>query len=128
MGLLLFPEDVLDFLAGAVYDPDAERSYEGLSDNFLWSDELLWEGMGSYGPAYPFCELVAYRRSVIRGVPDSRVRPVWEQVTRACPGWPGQRPERNSPTLAAELDREGRRFYAGFLRLERECQREASEG
>jgi hypothetical protein len=125
MGVLLFPEDVLNFLAGAVYDPDAERSDEGLSDSFLWADELLWEGMATYGPADPFRELVGYRRSMIRGVPDLTFRPAWEQVTRACPGWPGRRPERNCPTLAAKLDQAGRRVYLEFARQEHELQREA---
>ncbi len=127
MGVLLFPRDVLDFLAGAVHDPGAERSYEGLSDSFLWSDELFWEGMARYGVAYPFRELVGYRRSVIRGAPDSRLRPVWQQVAEACPGWPGLRPERSSPTLASQLTRESRRFTASFLRVMRECEREAAE-
>ena len=93
---------------GPYHDPDAERSYTGLSDSFTWSDELLLDAMVRYGGGYPFSELLGYRHSVIRGAPDSRLRPVWEQVTNACPNWPGLRPERNSPTLAAELDRAGR--------------------
>ncbi|MHB1559984.1 MAG: hypothetical protein ACYC61_21240 [Isosphaeraceae bacterium] len=128
MGVLLFPANVLDFLAGAVHDPRAERSYEGLSDSFFWSDELLWEGLARYGVAYPFRQLIGYRSSVIRGAPDARVRPVWQQVAEACPGWPGLRPERSSPALAPELTRASRRFTAGFLRAMRECEREMAEG
>ncbi len=32
MGTRLFDEEALDFLSGAIYDPDAERSYEIISD------------------------------------------------------------------------------------------------
>lgn len=128
MGVLLFPTDVLDFLAGAIYDPRAERSYEGLSDSFFWSDELLWEGLARYGVDYPFRQLVGYRSSVIRGAPDVRLQPVWQQVAEASPRWPGLRPERSSPALAPELTRASRQFTAEFLRVMRECEREMAEG
>jgi hypothetical protein len=68
---------------------------------------------------------MACRRSVIRPAPDSRFRPVWEQVAKACPGWPGLRPERNSPTLATALGRAGRRACVEFGRLERELGQDA---
>ena len=127
MDRLLFDQEALDFLSGAVYDPDAKRSYEVMSDSFAWSDELLWDALAEFGTAWPFRELMAYRGSVIRGAPDFELRPVWEQVAKACPGWPGLRPERNSPTLATELLRAGRRQCVEFLRLERELRREAPD-
>jgi hypothetical protein len=127
MGTLLFSEEALDFLSGAVYDPEAELSYEALSHSFIWSDELLWEAMVRYGGGCPFRELIGYRGSVVLGAPDSSLRPVWEQVARACPGWPGLRTERSSSTLAAELHLVCRRFCVEARRVEREWQREAPE-
>ena len=49
-----------------------------------------------------------------------------EQVAKSCPGWPGLRPERRSPTLAAELDRASRKACVEFRRLEREIEARTS--
>jgi hypothetical protein len=127
MGTLLFDDEALDFLSKADYDPDAKRSYEIMSDSFVWSDELLLEAFAEFSGAWPFRELMAYRRSVILCAPDSRLRPVWEQMAKACPEWPGLRPERSSPTLAAALVRERQRACVEFERLERELEREAPD-
>ena len=92
MGTLLFDDEALDFLSRAVYDPDATRSYEIMSDSFVWSDELLFEAFAEFSGAWPFRELMAYRHSVMLCAPDSRFGPVWEQVAKTCPGWPGRDP------------------------------------
>ncbi len=127
--VMMLPEVALDILRGAVYHPEAERSYEVMSGSFWWSDELVREASAACRrhDSWAFRFLMAYRGSVIRGVPDSALWPVWEQVTKACPDWPGLRPERNSPTLATELHRAGQRQCVEFLRLERELRRHAPD-
>jgi hypothetical protein len=116
----------LEVLARAVYDPDAERSYEGLSESFLWSDERLWEAM-AHDKAGAVRRLMGYRGSVIRGAPDSDLRPLWEQVVRTCPNWPGVRPERSSPALSPALNRARRKFCVVALRVAREREGEDSD-
>jgi hypothetical protein len=124
----LFDQELLDFLSGAIYDPNAERCYEAMSDSFFWSDELDWEALAKFGTARPFREFMGYRGSVIRGAPDFDLQPLWEQVSKACPNWPGLRPERNSASLAGELRKAGRRFCVEALRLEREFRRQEARG
>jgi hypothetical protein len=89
---------------------------------------MLWDALAKFGTAWPFRELIGYRGSVIRGLPDSELRPLWEQVAQACPGWPGLRLERSSPDLAVELRKAGRRFCIEALRVERELRREEARG
>jgi hypothetical protein len=115
---LLFPEEAIVILRAAVYFADAKRSYDMMSGSFLWSDELLRESAPACRRhnSWAFRYLLGYRGSVIRGTPDNKLLPVWEQVMRSCPNWPGFRPERNSTNLAAELRRIGkaecRRIFA----------------
>jgi hypothetical protein len=128
MGNFLFDQESLDFLSGAIYNPNAERGYEAMSDSFFWSDELVWEALAKFGTARPFREFMGYRGSVIRGAPDFDLQPLWEQVSKACPDWPGLRLERNSVSLAEELRRAGRRFRLEALRVDREMRREVARG
>ena len=67
----MFPEEAIESLREAVYDPDADRSYEMMSDSFMWSDERLWETMARNG-GQACRSLLGYRGSVIRGAPDAR--------------------------------------------------------
>lgn len=129
MDSLLLPVDAIAVLRRAVWQPDAKRSYELMTGSFWWSDELVHElsrlcvGRDNWSFRY----LMGYRASVIRGAPNEALRPVWEQVARECPNWPGLRPERNSPGLAAELHREGRRQCVEFMRWERQVRARAPE-
>jgi hypothetical protein len=122
----MFTEEALEFLREAVYHPRAERTYEMMSDSFIWSDERIWETMARYDWQV-VRTLLGYRGSVIRGAPDIDQRRVWEQVSKSCPEWPGLRPERNSPTLAAELLRARRRACVQSLREMREMEREEQD-
>ncbi|MDG3002481.1 hypothetical protein [Paludisphaera mucosa] len=130
MSMLLFPDAALDILRGASYRPEAERSYDILSGSYWWCDELVRETFAACRrhDSWAFRYLMGYRGSLIRGAPDAELMPVWEQVARACPHWPGLRPERNSPTLAGELHREGRKKCAEFLSWERESPGQATGG
>jgi hypothetical protein len=107
---LLFPEEAIVILRAAVYLPDAKRSYDMMSGSFLGSDELLRESAPACRRhnSWAFRFLLGYRGSVIRGTPDNKLLPLWEQVMRSCPNWPGLRPERNNPSLAAEMRRIGK--------------------
>ena len=125
----LFPEEALDILRGAVYRPDAERTYDVMSDGFWWSDERVRETIFAcrrHG-SWAFRFLMGYRGSLIRGTPEKGWMPVWEQVERACPNWPGFRPERTCRTLAKELHRAGREQCVEFLRFNRESRRDVSD-
>lgn len=130
MSVILFPDEALDILRGARYRPEAERSYEIMSGSFWWSDELVGETFAAcrrHG-SWAFRYLMGYRGSLIRGAPDAELEPVWQQVARACPDWPGLRPERNSPTLAGALHREGRKNCAESLRLDIESPGRTTDG
>jgi hypothetical protein len=129
MSGLLFPDEALDILRGASYRPDAERSYEIMSGSFWWSDELVREASAACRrhDSWAFRYLMGYRGSLIRGAPDAELKPVWEQVARACPHWPGLRSERNSPTLASELHQEGRKQCVEFLRWGRESRGQTTD-
>jgi hypothetical protein len=119
---LLLPDDAIAVFRRAVWNPDARRFHEMMTGSFWWTDELVQEvaQLCSGRDNWSFRYLMGYRASVIRGKPDGRFRPVWDQVARECPDWPGLRPERSSVSLGAELHREGRRQCIAFLRWE--CQ------
>jgi hypothetical protein len=102
----LFPEEALAFLREARYDPDATRGYEALTCAFHWSDERLPKVARiclNHGSRAWF-HLMAFRSSLVRGKPKEESRRTWNQLQKACPDWPGFRPERSGPELAHELD------------------------
>jgi len=109
-----FTPELLDLLDAARYDPHAQRAYDGLSGSFRWTDEFpdafLLEA--NRQDNWSFRDLLAYRASLTRGRPDVRLQPIWYQVQRACPNWPGFRFERHAKQLAELLDAENERFRA----------------
>src|SRR5262249_43060284 len=136
MDEMLFPETALAILREARWNPDATHSFEIMSGGVQVSDERLWGaalvGRGSGVWAFLACGgwafryLMGYRASLIRGVPREGLRAAWEQLSQECPHWPGFRPERVSPLLSAELDRESRRTCIGFRRFERKLRKGTS--
>ena len=127
-GELLFPDDGLALLREAVYDPEAERGFEGLSRSFFWSDELLRNVMRvcrNHGSMAHFF-VMEYRSSLILGNAIEENRPVWEQLQNACPAWPGFRPERCSTDLAGDLKRAWKRQCLEFDRTLRDLEQEDS--
>jgi hypothetical protein len=115
---MLFPDEALAILREAQWDPFASRSYEIMSGGFRWSDEC-------WGDVTPICMeqgswafryVLGYRAWLIRGVPREELRLPWDQLLRACPEWPGFRPERCSPTLAGELQIEDQRTIEALNR------------
>jgi hypothetical protein len=108
MDAMLFPDEALDVLREARYDPGALRGWAEKASTFHWTDELL-------SAVSPICAkhgsradfyLVAYRTSLILGQPIEEYRGPWDQLRRECPEWPGFRPERSSPELARPLARD----------------------
>src|SRR5262249_5652437 len=94
-----------------------------------WTDELVREivPLCMARNNWSFRYLMGYRASVVRGEPDERLRPVWDQVVRECPNWPGLRPERSHASLASELHREGRKQCVEFLRFGRQLEKRQAE-
>ena len=88
MDTLLLPDNAIAIFRSAVWRPDAARFYEVMSGGFWWTDELVREasrvcvGRDNWSFRY----LMGYRALVVRGEPDERLRPAWEQVRRECPG------------------------------------------
>lgn len=99
------------------FDPMATRSAELMSGGFMYSDEMPapWYFDPHHG-RYAFRLLVAYRASVIRGHPVEYLKPLWVEVQRRCPHWPGFRPERSDPALREDLERELRGTCRSVLR------------
>jgi hypothetical protein len=104
--LLPRPAVLVRALRRTRYSPAATRSAELMSGGFMWSDEMpaWWYFDPDHGYAFRF--LIGFRASVIRGEPMESLRPIWNEVQRQCPRWPGFRPERSDPALRPELERE----------------------
>lgn len=103
-----FPERAVAVLRAARFDPAATPGLELLSGSFIWDDEAYFEFLNAcrdHG-CMAYWEPVAFRSSLILGVPDESCRRGWEELQRACPGWPGFQPERRSESLRAELERQ----------------------
>jgi hypothetical protein len=125
----LFPEAALAILRQARFDANASHQFEIMSGGFAWSDERLAEVAPICTPQdnWSFRILMGYRASLTRDAPREELRAPWDQLLRECPDWPGFRPERRSPTLAAELEREGRRSCVGLRRAMREFEKQKGE-
>jgi hypothetical protein len=94
----LFTPEALAVLDRQPYDPAAKGRYELMSGGLIWGDEFPELGSAerqsiSAGDVWRF--LVAYRASITLGDKEwVALRPLWEQVVREAPNWPGLRPER----------------------------------
>lgn len=103
-----FPDEALAYLRSARFQETAFPCLELTSKSLFWSDEAYLEFVavcqdrGSPWGLVPLC----FRSSLIRGEPDGLSRAAWDELQRLCPQWPGFRPERCSPTLRGELDRQ----------------------
>ena len=106
------------------YDPNATRSLEWLSGSFLWSDERP-APKNYVGPELiEFLKvLIAYRSSVIRGNPNKDFERTWNEFAKACPTWPGLRPERADCSLKEALDTDNAAMLREFERFIDICER-----
>ena len=84
------------------FDPAARGQFEYLSGGLVWPDEFPASG-GPVCRGSAFQRLIAYRSSVTLGGERAAFRPVWEQVARHAPNWPGLRPERRGGPAVRRL-------------------------
>ncbi len=102
-----------------LHDPDAKRSPHIQAGGFVWSDEnpdFRTEEKFPVPITRFMIALISFRNTLMRGEPHEPFIPYWRAFQQCCPAWPGFRPERASPDLIPELDRE---LNAEFDRLER---------
>jgi hypothetical protein len=105
-GLPLFSADALAVLDRMPFDPDARGSFELMSGGLIWPDEFPPPGSPEWElvrPQWVYRYLVAYRRALTLGEDREEFRPVWEQVVRQAPNWPGLRPERRGERAERRL-------------------------
>ena len=103
-----FPEQAVAILRSARFDRTARPSVEMMSGSFIWDDEASFEFVAicRHHGCMAYWEPFVFRSSLIRGEPDESSRRGWEELERACPEWPGFRPERRSESLRLELERQ----------------------
>ena len=114
--LPLFSARGLAVLNRQVFDPAARGHYEFLSGGLMWPDEFPRPGTAEWAeiaPGHAYRFLLACRAAITLGVARADSAPIWDQVMRGAPDWPGLRPERRG-------DRARRRLQAGF-RIRDKC-------
>src|SRR5207253_849591 len=95
--LPLFSAAALAVLNHRPYDPVAKGQYELMSGGLIWGDEFPKPGTPERDlvmPAWGYRYLIAYRAALTLGEERAEFRPVWEQVLREAPDWPGLRADR----------------------------------
>src|SRR5688572_9548391 len=96
----LYSDRELAILPVAQFDPEAVRKYDIFAGGFYWSDERI-EALGGTDT---YRQILAYRASLCERAPRKELLDTWDQLQRACPNWPGFRPERCSNALLNDLD------------------------
>jgi len=105
-GLPQFSRAALAALDQLRFDPAARGRFELMSGGLMWPDEFPPSGSAEWElvrPQWAYRYLIAYRRVVTLGEDREEFRPVWEQVARHAPNWPGLRPERRDERAARRL-------------------------
>jgi hypothetical protein len=122
---MLFPHATIAILREARWSPDAARTLEVMSGGFMWSDERLDDVacICTQVDSWAFREVIAYRASLIRGVPRTELREPWDQLHRECPSWPGFRLERCDPSLKETLDAENEEVMRQLDHMSEVCER-----
>ena len=125
----MFSEEALSVLDRLTFDPVARGDFEWLSGGLMWSDEFPPVGTperqamsqsGAIG-----C-LLACRASITLGQ-ESGFLPIWEQVVRHAPNWPGLRPERRGEAALRRLRTALRRQDRCLAALEAQLDAKADE-
>lgn len=107
-GVPWFPDAALAQLRSARFQETAFPCLELTTKSLVWSDEAYLEFVAvcnDHGSPWGLVPL-NFRSSLIRGQPDESGREAWDELRRRCPQWPGFRPERCSPMLCEELERQ----------------------
>jgi hypothetical protein len=103
--LPMFSDEALAVLDQLSFDPAACGQFEWLSGGLMWADEFPPLGTPerqAMSQAGAVGCLLAARAAVTLGQ-DSGFLPVWEQVARHAPNWPGLRPERRGEAALRRL-------------------------
>ena len=93
----LFTDAALTVLNSQAYDPAAKSFYEIMSGGLMWPDEFPKVGTSEWQVVshdYLYRYLIAYRAALTLGEEPSSPWPVWEQLMRFAPSWPGLREDR----------------------------------
>jgi hypothetical protein len=93
----LFSDEGLAVLNCQVFDPAARGQYEYLSGGLMWPDEFPRPGTAeslAITPGDASRVLLAIRAAITMGEARAESCPLWVQVVRGAPDWPGLRPER----------------------------------
>lgn len=79
--------------------PEAQMSYDAVSDALVWSDELPRPGQFRVRELWCLRPVLRYRTSVILGNPEGQFRVAWEMAQCLFPDWAGFEPERSMQGL-----------------------------
>lgn len=120
-GLPLFSDAALAVLDQMPFDSTARGRFELMSGGLMWADEFPPPGSAEWEVVraeWVYRYLIAFRRALTLGEERDELRPVWEQVTRHAPNWPGLRPERRGERAARRLRAAIRGQEKGLAELE----------
>jgi hypothetical protein len=115
----LFSARALAVLDGQRFDPTARGGFDAGSRALVWPDEFPPSGSLAAAAVSPHRRsyLLAFRAALTLAEEAPEVRPVWEQVTRHAPHWPGLRADRHGPRARHRLLAARRRADAWVSRL-----------
>ncbi|HEY1190830.1 MAG TPA: hypothetical protein VGE74_24580 [Gemmata sp.] len=119
----LFSPVALAVLNEQQYDPTAKGSYELLSGGLIWSNKFPPSGSAEWQlivPNYLHRYLIAARAAVTLSDGATGFRPIWEQVLRGAPNWPGLQPERHGEAARKRLLAAKRREARCFAEIEQQ--------
>jgi hypothetical protein len=122
-GMPLFSAAGLSVLDRQVYDPTVRASYESMSGGLMWPDEFPAYSSPAWmeiSPNWVYRYLIAYRASITLEEERAEFRPVWEQVARHAPNWPGLRAERRGERARRRLQAAKRREARCLAELDAE--------
>jgi hypothetical protein len=105
-GLPQFSADALVILDRMPFDPMARGRFELMSGGLIWSDEFPPPGSAEgelVRAQWVYRYLIASRRALTLAEDRVAFLPVWEQVVRGAPNWPGLRPERRGERAVRRL-------------------------
>ena len=112
----LFSAAALAVLDQMPFDGAASAHFEYLSGGLMWPDEfppLGSPGRRTISPPSVVGAVLAYRASITLGKEWTFYRPLWEQLMRQAPNWPGLRAERRGERA--------QRCLQAALRLQDRC-------
>ena len=101
-----FSDSALAVLDGMPIDPCATYFYEHFSGGFIWSDEFPHLSSTEWGIVshdYLYRVLIQFRRRITLGIADPETLPLWQQVFRHAPNWPGLALERRTGRIVSRL-------------------------